>query len=102
MSCKWDLRSGIEYKVIQLAHSSALYPAWCLNILQGGLSNSNRIFFLFLFIFWPIFSQEDFSKMKGSIFELSLKNWLFYNLNICNIIFSKNRYIISIEKDLKN
>ena len=102
MSCKWDLRSGTEYKIIQLAHSSALYSAWCLNILREGLPNSNRIFFLFSFIFWPISSQEDFGKMKGSIFELSLKNWLLHNLNICDATFSKNRCIISMGKNLRN
>jgi hypothetical protein len=60
-----DFSKGTEYKVIQFAYSSALYPALCLNIFLGGLPKSKGIFFLLFCIIMPISSHEDFDKTKG-------------------------------------
>ena len=86
-----------------MAHSSALYSAWCLNIFREGLPNDKGIFFLLFCICTPIASQEDFGIIKGVAFKLSsLKKWEVHNLNICGAIFSKNKCIISTGKDLGN
>ena len=59
------------------------------------------IFFLLACICIPISSQEDFGILKGVAFKLSsLKKREVHNLNICGAMFSKNKCIILIGKDL--
>src|SRR5215217_6849214 len=73
-------------------------------MLRGGLLKSNGILFLLFFISMSISFQDDLDKTKGiELFKVSsLKNRSLHNLNICDIIFSKNKCMISTGKVLGN